>query len=108
MKKAVLSLLLVSMSYSFDFSKSWIEIKDKDVIKQKYDFSCGAASIATVLTYFYKDMLSEEDIIKFMFGKKRLYYKKIKDLEEKDLYLSFMTIDLCTLQTQSLVIQCYL
>ncbi len=92
MRKVVLSLLLVSMSYSFDFSKSWTEIKDKDVIKQKYDFSCGAASVATVLTYFYKDVLSEEDVIKFMFGKKRLYYKKIKDLEEEDLYLSFKDI----------------
>ncbi len=80
--------LTVTCSYGFDFVKSWIQIKDHMVIKQKYDFSCGASSVATVLTYFFNDKTSEEEVIKFVLGKKRLYYKKIKDLEEEDFYLT--------------------
>ncbi len=57
-------------------------------MKQKYDFSCGAASLATVLTYFYNDRTTEEEIIRFVLGKKRLYYKKIKDLKKEDFYLT--------------------
>ncbi|NPA51768.1 MAG: hypothetical protein GXO22_02615 [Aquificae bacterium] len=88
MKKALLFLLFISVAYGFDFAKSWTQIKDKMVIKQKYDFSCGASSLATVLTYFFEDKTTEEDIIKFVLGKKRLYYKKLRDLEEEDFYLS--------------------
>ncbi len=89
MVKTVLSILLfISFSYSFDFAKSWIEIKDKQVVKQKYDFSCGASSLATILTYFFNDKTSEEQIIKFVIGKRRLYYKKIKDLKKEDFYLT--------------------
>ncbi len=88
----VFALLIFSSVYPLDLGESWIEIKDKNVVKQKYDFSCGAASVATVLTFFYGDKVEEEDVIKFVLGKKKLYYKKIKDLKGEDFYITFKDI----------------
>ena len=38
---------------------SWQEQRDVQVVKQDRDFSCGAAAVATVLTYFYGMSVSE-------------------------------------------------
>lgn len=37
-------------------------------IHQRYDYSCGAAAIATLLTYQYHDPVSEMDIFKYMWN----------------------------------------
>lgn len=37
------------------------------VVRQKYDFSCGSAAVATLLTYHYEQPTSEEDAFRFMF-----------------------------------------
>lgn len=46
---------------------SYKEAKYRTVIKQKYDFSCGSAALATLLTYHYKIPTSEEDAFRSMF-----------------------------------------
>jgi len=38
------------------------------VIKQKYDFSCGSAAIATLLTFHYNQKVSEQDVFTKMFA----------------------------------------
>lgn len=43
--------------------KSWTEIRDHKTIKQTLDISCGAASVATVLNYYYGEDTSESDIL---------------------------------------------
>lgn len=47
-------------------TKNWKAIKDSRVVKQNRDFSCGAASLATILNEFYGENYSEEDFLKAM------------------------------------------
>ena len=39
--------------------KSWWEIPFRSVVRQQYDFSCGSAAVATLLTYHYGHRVSE-------------------------------------------------
>lgn len=43
---------------------SWQALKNQDVVLQHYDYSCGAASLATVLQYFWGDQVSEREILR--------------------------------------------
>ena len=43
--------------------QSWKEQKDAGVVKQDLDYSCGASSLATILTYFYQNPTSERQIL---------------------------------------------
>lgn len=47
--------------YAFD---DWRSIRDRGIVKQHRDYSCGAAALATVLTYFYEDAVSEEALLR--------------------------------------------
>jgi len=47
-------------------SKSFRTLKDirgEDVVRQRWDVSCGAAALSTVLTYDYKDPTPETAIV---------------------------------------------
>ena len=46
--------------------KSWKTLRDARVVKQDKDFSCGAASLATLLNEQYSRNVTEEDILKAM------------------------------------------
>ena len=46
--------------------KNWKTLRDAQVVKQDLDYSCGAASLATLLNYFYGQDLTEEDLLKAM------------------------------------------
>ncbi len=43
--------------------QSMRELRFSDLVEQKTDFSCGAASVATILNQAYRWSLSEEDVI---------------------------------------------
>lgn len=43
--------------------KSWKDLRDKDLIKQQWDYSCGAASIATILTEYYQQPTTEKAVL---------------------------------------------
>jgi predicted double-glycine peptidase len=43
------------------------EARFKSVIKQRYDFSCGSAALATLLTFHYNRPTDEEQIFKAMY-----------------------------------------
>jgi len=43
------------------------EARFRATIRQQYDFSCGSAALATLLTYHYEDVVSEGDVFKAMF-----------------------------------------
>jgi hypothetical protein len=43
--------------------KSWKDLRDADIVMQKLDFSCGAASLATILKGFYDYDVTEQDIL---------------------------------------------
>jgi predicted double-glycine peptidase len=38
--------------------------RDMGVVKQGYDYSCGAAALATLLTYGLNDMVGEDDLLR--------------------------------------------
>ncbi len=42
---------------------NWKSIKNRNVVRQDKDFSCGAASIATVLSEFYNRPTTEQEIL---------------------------------------------
>jgi len=43
-------------------------LRDQNVVKQRFDYSCGAAALATLLRYGYGDTVSEVDILKDLFA----------------------------------------
>lgn len=43
--------------------KSWQSIKNDRIIKQDLDYSCGAASLATLLNEFYGQSLTEKELL---------------------------------------------
>ena len=46
--------------------KSWKELRDYNVVKQDLDYSCGSASIATILNGYYQQNVTEEQILKII------------------------------------------
>lgn len=45
------------------------EARFRTTVHQKYDFSCGSAALATLLTYNYEEPVTEQDVFKAMFDK---------------------------------------
>jgi len=39
--------------------QSWSELNNKNVIMQQFDYSCGAASLATIMRYYFGEDVSE-------------------------------------------------
>ncbi len=67
--------------------KSWTEFRDEDVIKQKYDFSCGSSSLATILKYFFNEDIEEKEILEYLLKARGLEGEK--KLTKEDIALSF-------------------
>lgn len=45
---------------------SWKAMRDAGIVKQDLDYSCGAASIATLLNQYYGQELTEEDVLRLL------------------------------------------
>jgi predicted double-glycine peptidase len=39
------------------------DLRDENVVKQRFDFSCGAAALATMLRYGFNDNITEQQIL---------------------------------------------
>lgn len=76
--------------------KSYKEIVFGDVFRQQYDFSCGSAALASLLTYHYKAPSTEEQIFQSMYD--RGDKEKIK---EKGFSLLDMKVHLASLGLNS-------
>jgi predicted double-glycine peptidase len=46
------------------------ELKERRVVKQRYDYSCGAAALATLLQHYYKLPVTEEGIVAYIIHKR--------------------------------------
>ena len=75
-------------------AKSWIEIKNKHLTRQKEDYSCGSAALSTILTYYYDQNVTEKEILDAVMKMKGLTrqstlaeYKKANGLSFLDLSL---------------------
>jgi uncharacterized protein len=42
---------------------SWKDIRDRNVVKQNRDYSCGAASLCTLLRYYWGDKVTEQKVL---------------------------------------------
>jgi len=63
------SLVTIRLPNGMYVTKKVVSMREgryKNVVPQKFDLSCGAASLATILNYFYNDKADEIDIIKYM------------------------------------------
>lgn len=49
-------------------SSSLKEIRFRSTLRQQYDFSCGSAAVATLLTYHYGHPVSEQHVFEHMFA----------------------------------------
>ncbi len=48
-------------------TKSFQDLRFREVVHQKYDYSCGSAAVATLLQYHYNKPYTEVDILKAMY-----------------------------------------
>jgi predicted double-glycine peptidase len=71
---------------------SWIEIRNKNLVNQKFDYSCGSASLATILKYFYKQEISEIEILDIILSQ--------NNLKEEDSHIMFSFLDLANVAKQ--------
>jgi len=53
--------------YTLNKGKSLLDMRFRHIVRQRYDFSCGSAAIATLLTYHYGHPVSENDVLMAMF-----------------------------------------
>lgn len=44
------------------------DLRDENLIRQRFDFSCGAAALATILRYGFGDAVTEADILRQLFS----------------------------------------
>ncbi len=47
--------------------RSMKDLRDKDLVKQRLDYSCGAAALATILRYGFGDEVTEREILVELF-----------------------------------------
>ena len=71
-------------------AKSYKELKFRTVVRQQFDFSCGSAAVATLLTYEFKRPTSETEAFKSMWkaGDRATIRKKGFSLLDIKRYLS--------------------
>ena len=62
------SLPIQSMSGDHMVVRSWQDMKFASTVRQEYDFSCGSAALATLLTYVYHVPVTEAAIFKSMYN----------------------------------------
>lgn len=46
--------------------KAWISIRDDGVVRQKEDYSCGSAALATILSSFYGRPTNEAEVLRLI------------------------------------------
>ena len=61
--------------------RSMKDLRDKDLVKQRFDYSCGAAALATILRYGFGENVSEREILVQLFGLLSEEEKKISRKE---------------------------
>lgn len=70
--------------------KTLIELRQDKVVVQKWDISCGAAALATLLKYQHGDDVTEKDIAKGLFQREEY----LKDPTLVQLHQGFSLLDL--------------
>lgn len=69
--------------------KSWLELKNENMVKQEYDYSCGSATLATILKYYYNLEIDEKTILNGILESKGLSKEDKNEFENSEMNLSF-------------------
>ena len=56
-------------------------LRDRHVVKQRFDYSCGSAALATLMNYYFGEAVSEQDLLKIILSR---YGDDTKALKEKE------------------------
>ena len=96
---ALIQVVLLLMSFGEGFAddekrvvRSLLEMRQNNVIVQKWDISCGAAALATLLNYQHGEHISEKEVARGLF--KRDEYIKTPQLVQA--HQGFTLLDLKT------------
>ena len=54
--------------------KTWKDFLEQNIVMQQFDYSCGAATLATLMQYYFQDDVTERDILENI----------VKHLNDKD------------------------
>ncbi len=65
--------------------RTWVDFRDQYVVIQQFDYSCGAAALATLMRYYFDDDVSEEEILLTILNS--LTNEEIRDREKFGLSL---------------------
>lgn len=72
--------------------KSWIEIKNKNLTRQNHDYSCGSASLSTIMTYYYDQNMTEKEILDAVMKMKGITQENIVQKSKEENGLSFLDL----------------
>jgi uncharacterized protein len=64
---------------------SWKELRDRNVVIQRFDYSCGAGALATLMRYYFRDNVDEDEILLSILG--RMTEEEVQDREKNGLSL---------------------
>jgi predicted double-glycine peptidase len=59
---------------------TWKALRDFRIVKQQLDYSCGAASMATILNEFYGMSVTEKDVLTRMGATDRSSFQQLADV----------------------------
>jgi uncharacterized protein len=43
--------------------ENWDEVKEKNVVMQDHEYTCGAAALATLMRYYFRDDVTEKEVL---------------------------------------------
>lgn len=87
--KPIISNAGYAINSSNHHFKSWKELNEQAVIMQQYDYSCGAAALATLMKYYFQKNVTEKSLLDHV--KKTLTAKEYIVVEEQG--LSFLELE---------------
>lgn len=70
-----------------DYTWSYKELRERNIVMQKLDYSCGAAALATIFRYYWGADVNEETFLRLI-PKLKLTPEEIKDRVENGLTLT--------------------
>ena len=89
--------------------KTWKTLRDERVVKQDLDYSCGAASLATIMQEFYGLKVSEDDVLQRMEDDGAASFQDLSDVAwEYEYNAKGLALDFEQLKTLKIPVIAYL
>jgi uncharacterized protein len=69
-----------------EYTWSYQELQRRNIVMQAYDYSCGAAAVATILRYYWEDPITEKQILNTLL--KTMTIDEVKDRTKKGMSIT--------------------